>query len=89
VNSTTDVCTAVDERVAALVDLVRWLALPYDRNMPLFTVADWNGEPLTDGERLRRLYVEVMGPDLRPVGSFVSWSCCPTCAMWQTIPVSP
>jgi hypothetical protein len=70
-----------------LEDLVRWLAIPYGDNSPQFAVADWTGAPLDDGKRLSALYQEVVGETRPPVHT--AWTQCPTCSMWQTIPVAP
>jgi len=71
-----------------LRDLVRWLAIPYGDNSPQFATADWNGEPLEDGKRLQAVYESVMGKPKEPA-PHTAWTKCPTCSMWQTIPVAP
>ena len=75
------------DRVKALEDLVRWLALPYGDNSPQFATATWEGAPLEDGKRLAAVYASVVGETRPPVPT--AWTQCPTCSMWQTIPVVP
>jgi hypothetical protein len=71
-----------------LVDLVKWLAIPYGDNAPMFATADWSGEPLEDGRRLKAAWVSIMGPG-EPPDPHRAWTQCPTCGVMQTIPVKP
>ena len=74
-------------RIGDLTDLVKWLALPYGDNSPQFATATWEGAPLEDGRRLAAVYESVVGETRPPVPT--AWTQCPTCGMWQTIPVVP
>ena len=69
--------------------LVRWLALPYGENRPLFATADWQGKPLDDGKRLAETYLSVVGEKSEPARVGMAWTRCPTCGTFQTIPVEP
>jgi hypothetical protein len=77
----------IAQRIQDLTDLVRWLALPYGDNSPQFATATWEGAPLEDGKRLAAVYASVVGETRPPVPT--AWTQCPTCGMWQTIPVAP
>ncbi len=84
-----DRVAGLDSRIEALEDLVRWLALPYGENTPLFATATWDGQPLETGKRMAELYAEVVGGRSEPPRVGVAWTRCPTCDSFQTIPVEP
>ena len=77
----------MNQRMIDLEDVVKWLALPYGDNSPQFATATWEGAPLEDGRRLAAVYESVVGETRPPVPT--AWTQCPTCGMWQTIPVVP
>jgi hypothetical protein len=68
------------ERLERLELLVRWLAMPYGENRPIFATELPNGVPLESGAMLEALYTEVVGPKEPTRGA---WFRCPTCSMWQ------
>ena len=76
-------------RIRDLEDLVRWLALPYGENRPLFATADWQGKPLDDGKRLEETYLSVVGEKSEPARVGMAWTRCEMCGTFQTIPVEP
>lgn len=66
--------------ISDLIDLVRWLALPYGDNMPVFATELPDGRPLQDGRRLAELYLEVVGDKRNPTPG--AWRQCPSCRQW-------
>jgi hypothetical protein len=80
---------AVLDEIVGLEDLVRWLALPYGENRPLFALADWEGKPLDDGKRLEATYLSVVGEKSEPARVGVAWTRCEMCGTFQTVPVEP
>ncbi len=51
-------------RVIALEKLVRWLALPFGANRPIFPTEDAYGHPLDESTELADLYDEIVGAPL-------------------------
>lgn len=66
--------------MTTLQDLIRWLALPYGDNAPIFATSLPDGTPLETGREMEALYREVVG---EKTGTAGSWFQCPECGMMQ------
>jgi hypothetical protein len=75
-----DAVVAMMSREARLEALVRWLALPYGDNVPVFATQLPDGRTLATGVMLRDLYTSLMGPSTPTSGT---WQQCPTCQRWD------
>jgi len=76
----------LQDAIRDLRELVKWLALPFGDNEPIFATKGVSGETLETGVKLRDLYRSIVG-EKEPVRGI--WFQCPTCNMWQvdsTIP---
>jgi|ERR1039458_5109009 hypothetical protein len=68
------------EYTLALEELIRWLALPYAGNEPIFAHSNWDGSPIESGARLRKTFRHVVGPGPETLGA---WARCTTCGIYS------
>ena len=61
---------------AELEQLVKWLALPYGDNSPIFATALPDGRLLETGVRMRAVYRAVVGDKQWTAGTWVTCDCC-------------
>jgi hypothetical protein len=65
-----------------LEELIRWLALPYGDNEPIFAYSNWDGTPIDSGARLRAVWHRVVG-DTSKLNEHGTWVRCPHCGSYQ------
>lgn len=64
-----------------LLELIRWLALPYGGNEPIFAVEDQFGRALPEGLRRQATWRAIFGePDHDPLPG--AWRQCQECRGW-------
>lgn len=68
--------TIVSHYVVELEGLVKWLAMPYGENLPIFATSLPDGTVLETGLRQRALYRAVVGRKEWVSGTWVQCSCC-------------
>ena len=67
---------------ADLLDLIRWLALRYGDNEPVFAVETaFSGQPLPEGVRRQATWQAIFG-EKTPPPSGLAWRQCPECRQW-------
>lgn len=66
--------------MTTLQDLIRWLALPYGDNSPIFATSLPDGTPLETGREMQAMYREIVGEKNGTTGT---WFQCPECSTWQ------
>lgn len=75
----------IDTPLAAyqdLLDLIRWLAIPYGTNEPVFAVEGIDGRPLPEGVRRRDTWRMIFGERRERPGV---WRQCGECRGWQVV----